>query len=102
MSSGNLRTCNRLLVVLTASAALAGLVLSLTGRHFHGTRVLAATPASGTVSPTSLTLAYAGGPFDSINQTNSTGVLTDPVIVCSPGSPCDDYALAISLPAGDT
>jgi hypothetical protein len=100
--AAKLRTRHRLIIILSALAALSGLVLPLAGRHLSGRTALAATPASGTISPSSSTVAYVGGPFDSINQTGTSGVATDPVIVCSPASPCDDYALTVSLPAGDT
>jgi Calx-beta domain/PKD domain/Fibronectin type III domain len=59
----------------------------------------AASPASGTISPSSPTTSYTGGPFNSINQTDTADTAT---IVCSPASPCDDYALAVSIPGGDT
>src|SRR5712691_2294711 len=54
---------------------------------------LAASPASGTISPASPTSSYTGGPFSSINQTNQ---VDSAAIVCSAASPCDDYALSIS------
>lgn len=60
--------------------------------------VLAGTPPSGTLSPSSPTLAYTGGPFAVSNPTSPVGE-TPPV--CPPGT-CDDFALHVDIPAGDT
>jgi Calx-beta domain len=59
---------------------------------------LAGTPPSGTISPSSPILTYTGGPFPVSNPTSPVGE-TPPV--CPPGT-CDDFALHIDLPAGNT
>ena len=55
----------------------------------------AATPASGTVSDTSTTATWTAGPFLVPNVTGATGSVT-----CSAATPCDDYTLTVSTPAG--
>src|SRR2546422_10533484 len=67
--------------------------------RFNDIVSLAASPSSGTISPSSPNVAYSGGPFNSINQTDTADTAT---ITCTPATPCDDYALAVSIPAGDT
>jgi PKD repeat protein len=80
-----------ILLVLTLAAAFGS-------SRFIARSSLAASPESGTVSPTSPTVSYTGGPFLGINQTNTADSAT---ITCTPATPCDDYGLAISLPSGD-
>jgi len=59
----------------------------------------AASPASGTVTPSASTATYSGGPFSSTNQLNqSAGV---PLICAGDTAPCDDYALTVSIPSSD-
>src|SRR5205085_10851108 len=67
--------------------------------NFLGRSALAASPAGGTVSPGILVLTYTGRPFLSINETDFADTAT---ITCTPVTPCDDFALAISLPTGDS
>ncbi|HSR25106.1 MAG TPA: PPC domain-containing protein, partial [Candidatus Eisenbacteria bacterium] len=55
----------------------------------------AATPSSGTVSDSSTTATWTAGPFA---VANTTGTLGDPQ--CSSATPCDDYQLTVSTPAG--
>ena len=67
--------------------------------------VAAATPASGTVTPVSATAAFTGGPFDFTNQTGAPYVPPAPPVspLCiNPLSPCDDFALTVSIPPADT
>ena len=88
-----------LLFTLLLTIAFAGAIASNSFFGFMNRSVLAASPSGGTVSPASPTVNYTGGPFPGINQTNSADSAT---ITCTPATPCDDYALAISLPSGDT
>jgi PKD repeat protein len=56
----------------------------------------AATPSSGTLTTSTTTLTYTGGPFAVANpsaQANGTPV-------CNAALPCDDFTLTISVPAG--
>src|SRR4051812_9597122 len=55
----------------------------------------AADPSSGTVSDSSTTVTWSAGPFATANPTNAAG---DPI--CNAATPCDDYALHVSTPAG--
>jgi hypothetical protein len=59
----------------------------------------AANPSSGTLSPTNALITYTGGPFQTSNQTSPTG---DTRPVCSSATPCDQFALKIAIPQGDT
>src|SRR5438132_4580436 len=83
--------------VIVAIVSLVALVSVMW--RLRGIVTLAASPSSGTISPSSPNVAYTGGPFNSINQTDTADTAT---IVCTPATPCDDYALAVSIPAGDT
>src|SRR4029078_3602466 len=56
-----------------------------------------ALPACGTLPPGSPVVTYTGGPFVGINQTDTADTAT---ITCTRVTPCDDFALAISLPTG--
>lgn len=80
--------------LLIVAVLLGALIISVS-RSFSlvANSALAASPASGTISPASPITSYTGGPFDGINQTNQ---VDSAAIVCSPASPCDDYALTIS------
>src|SRR5947209_14464228 len=80
--------------IVLCLVALAGVMWRL-----RGIVTLAPSPSSGTISPSSPNVAYSGGPFNSINQTDTADTAT---IVCTPATPCDDYALAVSIPSGDT
>ncbi|NJC71709.1 hypothetical protein HC031_18570 [Planosporangium thailandense] len=55
----------------------------------------AATPASGTVSSTSTSVTWNGGPFLVPNATATAGSL-----LCNQATVCDDYALTVDVPAG--
>src|ERR687884_1380515 len=57
------------------------------------------TPASGTVSPSSPTLQFQGGPYAVSNPSSPIG---ENPPVCSDLTPCGQFALPISIPAGDT
>ncbi len=56
----------------------------------------AATPTEGTVSDTSTSVSWGGGPFVAPNATG--GALDQPD--CSVPSSCDDFTLHVSTPAG--
>jgi len=56
---------------------------------------VAATPTSGTVSSSSPTIIWAGGPLLVPNVTATTGTLQ-----CGALTPCDDYSLTVDVPAG--
>jgi len=102
MNSKSCPNRNRtILVTLSLIGILLGwLVVSISrSSYLVADSALAASPSSGTISPSTPSLAYGGGPFMSINQTDQDGATT---IVCSPASPCDDFALGISIPSGDT
>ncbi len=86
----------------TAAAAICSLALILfavmpprSSARFSPV-VVAANPASGTLSPSNRTLSYTGGPF--VTPTNSTDNAAGPVD-CDQANPCEDYALAIDIPA---
>jgi hypothetical protein len=55
----------------------------------------AATPAGGSISDTSPTVTWTAGPF---LVANDTGLLGDPT--CSAATPCDDFTLTVTTPAG--
>src|SRR5689334_17549836 len=61
----------------------------------NGAMVQAATPAGGTVTATSPTLNYSGGPYVVPNATAQTGA-----VICNAVLPCDDFALTVTVPAG--
>lgn len=86
---------HRLLLVILLGL---GVVAAFGTTKFIAGLSLAASPASGTVSPASPSVTFTGGPFLGINQTNSADNAT---ITCTPATPCDDYALGISLSADD-
>ena len=73
--------------------ALLALVVATTVVGTVGT-ARAAAPASGTVSDSSPTTTWSGGPFVTANTTGIAGPVT-----CTPGT-CDDYALTVNTPAG--
>jgi Calx-beta domain len=75
-------------------------VLCLIGIGVSVTRmVLAGTPSSGTLSPATPLLTYTGGPFATSNPTSPVG---ENPPVCSPATPCDEFALHVDIPAGNT
>src|SRR4051794_3159101 len=55
----------------------------------------ASSPSSGSISDTATSTSWTGGPFA---VPNVTGTLGD--VICSVATPCDDYALHVSTPAG--
>ncbi|HEX8708348.1 MAG TPA: FG-GAP-like repeat-containing protein [Pyrinomonadaceae bacterium] len=61
--------------------------------------VLAGTPSSGTVSPSTPVITYTGGPFAVSNPSSPVG---ENPPVCSPATPCDEFALHVDLPANNT
>ena len=59
---------------------------------------VAATPSSGTLSTSNLSIAYSDGPFTLSNPTGATGQApncSDPTT-----NPCSQFALTVSLPSG--
>ncbi|HEX8144317.1 MAG TPA: Calx-beta domain-containing protein [Pyrinomonadaceae bacterium] len=60
---------------------------------------LAGTPSSGTLSPANPLITYTGGPFATSNPTSPVG---ENPPVCSPATPCDEFALTVSIPSGST
>ena len=84
--------------LLLAILLVLGLAVAFGTSRFKAGLSLAASPASGSISPASPTVSYTGGPFLGINQTNSADSAT---ITCTPATPCDDFALAISLSPDD-
>ncbi len=90
---------SRLLLLMFLLIALTAAIVVGSGvSKFVDSSVLAASPTGGTVSPSSPVVTYTGGPFLGINQTDFADTAT---ITCTPATPCDDFALAISLPTGD-
>ena len=80
----------RHLVALGSAALLvAGLGVGIAGSS------QAATPTSGTLSPSAPSLRYTAGPFAVPNVTGTTGTVD-----CSAPGSCDDYALTVATPAG--
>jgi len=60
---------------------------------------LAASPASGTVTPSNATASYNGGPFSNNNQLNQAAGA--PLVCAGDTAPCDDYALTVAIPTND-
>lgn len=60
-----------------------------------GSSAMAANPGSGTVSPSSPTISYTGGPY---TGSNPSGVIGDPDCDLFPGT-CDDYLLTVDIDA---
>jgi len=90
---------SRLVLLSSVLIAVVGaLVVGSDVSNFLGRSALAASPTGGTVSPASPVVTYTGGPFLGINE---TGIADSATITCTPVTPCDDFALAISLPTGD-
>jgi len=58
----------------------------------------AATPSSGTLSTSNLSIDYTDGPFTLSNPTGATGQA--PTCSDSTTSPCSQFALTVSLPSG--
>ena len=77
----------RPVVALSSVAALALALVSLPAQ--------AATPSSGSVGDTAPSTTWTAGPF---LVANTTGTLGSPS--CGPATPCDDFALTVSTPAG--
>ena len=84
---------HRLLPLLTAIVVFAVMAWAAGSPIFRDLVTFAASPASGTISPSSPTANYTGGPFNGLNQTNQAD---SAAIVCSPATPCDDYTLTIA------
>ena len=80
----------RTLGVVLALALVAGLVAP-----FSSGVTEAATPTSGTLSTATPTLTYTAGPFLVPNVTGTAGA-----VICNSVTPCDEYQLTVSVPAG--
>ncbi len=76
------------------SICVAALAISVT-RH-----VVAGTPSSGTVSPSSPLINYTGGPFAVSNPSSPVG--ENPPVCAEPAAPCDEFALHVDIPSGTT
>ena len=76
-----------------------GIAIVAAGALAVGTAVtlpaFAATPESGSVSDTNTTATWTAGPF---LVPNDTGFAGD--VQCTAATPCDDYQLSVSVPAG--
>ena len=62
-------------------------------------RGFAATPSSGTLSPSAATLTYSAGPF--ANDNDSAPVAGVTPTCAGDVLPCDQYALKVSIPPSD-
>src|SRR5579864_625184 len=60
----------------------------------------ASTPANGTITPDMPSATYSAGPFYVINPTPIPEVDVGPECNSTPGQPCDDFALTVTLPSG--
>jgi len=89
--SNNRSTLMRRWTIPTAAAAALALVTGLV----LGGSAEAAAPAAGAVSDTSRTATWTAGPFVVPNTTGAAGAP-----MCSAATPCDDYKLNVSTPAG--
>ena len=83
----------RLALFALVMACLVGLGISVTRL------VLAGTPSSGTLSPANPLINYTGGPFAVSNPSSPVG---ENPPVCSVATPCDEFALKVDIPAGNT
>src|SRR6478609_4152185 len=57
------------------------------------------TPSTGTITPDMPSVTYSAGPFFVVNPTPVIEVDVGPECD-NPAQPCDDFDLAVSLPAG--
>ena len=78
----------RLVAVGAGAALVAGTALAVVP-------AVAAAPPGGSVSDTSLSTTWTAGPFVAPNVTGATGQVT-----CGAATPCDDYSLSVTVPAG--
>ncbi|MGH3499128.1 MAG: sialidase family protein [Nocardioidaceae bacterium] len=85
------RSRTRLLVLVSALALAIGLLVGGGG----SSPARAASPGSGTVSPTQLSTSWTGGPFLVPNPTAEANGVPD----CSAPQSCDTYNLTVSTPA---
>jgi hypothetical protein len=80
----------RRVIGLASSACLAAALLALSGH------AVASNPAEGTVSDTSTSVTWSGGPFVAPNATATALGAPD----CTVPMSCDDFTLHVSTPAG--
>jgi hypothetical protein len=73
-------------------------LLALSALLLPATGTLAATPSQGTVSTSSKTLAYTGGPFVAPNRTDPLFGDGSTLLCANPAVTCDDFALTVDLP----
>ena len=85
----------RLWFLVLTSVAILLTVTTLKSSAKRVKRFVAATPASGTLSPSSPSINYTGGPF--VIPTNSTDSAAGPVD-CNEANPCEDFGLTIDIP----
>jgi hypothetical protein len=80
----------RRLLGLVAAGALVGAAMT------HGGSAVASTPTEGTVTDTSTSVSWTGGPFAVPNVTGTALDAPD----CTVPQSCDDFTLHVSTPAG--
>ncbi|MGN6687050.1 MAG: sialidase family protein [Actinomycetales bacterium] len=83
----HLRHPRRAGVLLTAGTLTLGGLIALPAD--------AATPASGSISDTSTSTTWTGGPFLVPNVTGTAGD-----VQCTAATPCDDFGLTVTVPSG--
>jgi hypothetical protein len=83
----------RLALLLLAVFCLLGLGISVTRMTQAG------SPSSGTLSVANPLINYTGGPFAISNPSSPVG---ENPPVCSPATPCDEFALKVDLPGNNT
>jgi len=77
-------------------ARLVVIAAALVGGGLAAGGVDAATPTSGTVSPSSPNASFTAGPFAVANTSGNAG----PVMCAAPAAPCDNFTLHVNTPAG--
>ncbi len=82
--------------LVTAPAVRVGAVVALLGAVLSLAPADASTPTEGSVSDTSTSVAWSGGPFVVPNVTGTA--LDQPA--CTAPTDCDDFTLHVSTPAG--
>jgi hypothetical protein len=80
----------RRLTGLAAAAALVG------GALTHSTAAQASSPTEGSISDTSTSVSWGGGPFAAPNPSAQASGLPD----CTVPQSCDDFTLHVSTPSG--
>ncbi|MEO5711713.1 MAG: CARDB domain-containing protein [Nocardioidaceae bacterium] len=78
-----------------SKAVRSAAVIALLGAGLTLNTADAATPTGGTVSDTSTTIGWSGGPFVAPNATGAAGTPA-----CTVPQSCDDFTLHVATPAG--